>query len=151
MKILFSISLTTAILSAVWAWLANSLGLIGWAGFLGCTSYFAYPKEGYKGVLITLLTIASGVVWGLVMIHSNSLLDNIPNSVEYLITGIVAFIMCIQAQKIWLSYIPGTFIGACAIFAAQGDWPVTLSSLLIGVLFGFSMKKSGLWLSEKLK
>ncbi|MEG7500010.1 DUF1097 domain-containing protein [Providencia stuartii] len=151
MKILFSISLTTAILSAVWAWLANSLGLIGWAGFLGCTAYFAYPKEGIKGLFITFFTTASGVAWGLIMLHSDTLFNGIPNLLEYLITGIVAFMMCIQARQQWLSYIPGTFIGACDLFASQGEWTAALPSLLVGVLFGYLMKKSGLWLSEKLK
>lgn len=148
-KLLFCLSLTTAILSGIWAWVADSLGLIGWAGFLGCTAYFAYPKDGIKGLGITALTVCSGVVWGLVILHSGDYLKQLPHSVGYFVTGIVAFLMCIQAKKQWLSYIPGTFVGTCTIFAAEGVWLVTIQSLLIGVLFGFAMKKSGLWLFEK--
>ncbi|MCW2257165.1 1,4-dihydroxy-2-naphthoate octaprenyltransferase [Providencia alcalifaciens] len=149
MKILFSIALTTAILSSLWAWIANSFGLIGWIGFLGCTSYFAYPKDGVKGLLITFLTVISGVIFGLIIIHSSAYLNDSSSIFEYVITGIIAFLMCIQAKNAWLSYIPGTFIGACAIFGAEGDWSTTILSLVIGIAFGFSMKRSSLWLSEK--
>jgi hypothetical protein len=48
MNILLSIALTTGILSGLWGWVAVSLGLIGWAGFLGCTAYFACPQGGLK-------------------------------------------------------------------------------------------------------
>ncbi|MGF7480484.1 DUF1097 domain-containing protein [Providencia sp. SP181] len=149
MKLLFCLSLTTAILSGLWAWVADLLGLIGWAGFLGCTAYFAYPKDGIKGLGITALTVSSGVVWGLVILHSGSYLQNLPSFIGYFVTGFVAFFMCIQAKKQWLSYIPGTFVGTCTIFAAQGACLITIQSLLIGIVFGFSMKKSGMWLAEK--
>lgn len=48
MNVLFAIAVTTGILSGVWGWVAVSLGLIGWAGFLGCTAYFACPQGGLK-------------------------------------------------------------------------------------------------------
>lgn len=148
-KLLFSLSLTTAILSGIWAWVADYLGLIGWAGFLGCTAYFAYPKDGIKGLGITTLTVSSGVFWGMMILHSGSYIQHLPNFVGYFITSIVAFFMCIQAKKQWLAYIPGTFVGTCTVFASQGAWLITLQSLLVGILFGFAMKKSGLWLSNK--
>ncbi len=148
-KLLFCLSLTTAILSGIWAWVADSLGLISWAGFLGCTAYFAYPKDGVKGLGITALTVSSGVIWGLVILNSGHYIQHLPSYVGYFITGLVAFFMCIQAKKQWLAYIPGTFVGTCTIFATQGAWLITIQSLLVGILFGFAMKKSGLWISDK--
>lgn len=35
-------------------------------------------------------------------------------------TGIVAFLMCVQAKHLLLSFVPGTFMGACATFAGGG-------------------------------
>ena len=67
----------------------------------------------------------------------------------YAVTGVIAFVMCIQAKSALLAYIPGTFIGACTIFAAQGDLSQTIPSLIVGVLFGYSMKMSGLWVANK--
>lgn len=37
----------------------------------------------------------------------------------------------------------------CATFGAAGEWRLILPSLIIGALFGYLMKASGLWLSQK--
>lgn len=146
MNILFSIALTTGILSGIWGWVAVSLGLLSWAGFLGCTAYFACPQGGVKGLLISALTVMSGVAWAQVIIFGSALSPHL-NFVSYLLTGVVAFLMCIQAKNLLLSFVPGTFIGACATFAGQGDWRTVIPSLAVGLLFGYAMKNSGLWLA----
>lgn len=148
MRTLFFTALTTGILSAVWAFVANQLGLLNWAGFLGCTAYFAYPKEGIKGLIITIATIMSGVIWALAIIYGGNLFND-SAMIGYIITGIIAFIMCIQAKSTLLAYIPGTFVGACTLFAAQGDLTQSIPSLIVGVLFGYAMKMSGLWIANK--
>ncbi|ENO8416030.1 DUF1097 domain-containing protein [Vibrio mimicus] len=148
MSTLFAIALTTGILSGVWGWVAVSLGLLSWAGFLGCTSYFASPKDGLKGLWQSLLTNLSGVFWAMVIIHASQWVGL--EIIGYVVTSIVAFMMCIQAKKSWLAYIPGTFIGSCATFAADGDWQLVVPSLILGGLFGYLMKASGLWLYQKL-
>lgn len=148
MRTLFFTALTTGILSAVWAGVANQFDLLSWAGFLGCTAYFAYPKEGIRGLAITLATIMSGVIWALAIIYGSQLFNDI-STFGYAVTGIIAFIMCIQAKNHLFAYIPGTFIGACSLFAAQGNLTQTIPSLIIGVLFGYSMKMSGLWIANK--
>jgi hypothetical protein len=48
-----------------------------------------------------------------------------------------------------LGFVPGTFIGACATFAGGGDWPLVTLSLLVGLVFGYAMKNSGLWLAAR--
>ncbi|MCJ2377094.1 DUF1097 domain-containing protein [Vibrio sp. ZSDZ34] len=148
MNPLIAISLTTGVLSGLWGWLSISLGLLSWAGFLGCTSFFASPSDGPKGLAKSMMTNLSGVAWALVIIKSSSMFD--AEIVGYIMTAIVSFMMCIQAKRSWLAYIPGTFIGACATFAANGDWQIVAPSLMLGGLFGFSMKSSGLWLSAML-
>ncbi|HGH6014484.1 TPA: DUF1097 domain-containing protein [Vibrio mimicus] len=148
MSTLFAIALTTGILSGVWGWVAVSLGLLSWAGFLGCTSYFASPKDGLKGLGQSLLTNLSGVFWAMVIIHASQWVGL--EIIGYVVTSIVAFMMCIQAKKSWLAYIPGTFIGSCATFAANGDWQLVVPSLILGGLFGYLMKASGLWVYQKL-
>lgn len=148
MSTLFAIALTTGILSGIWGWVAVSLGLLSWAGFLGCTSYFASPKDGLRGLGQSLLTNLSGVFWAMVIIHASQWVGL--EIVGYVVTSIVAFMMCIQAKKSWLAYIPGTFIGSCATFAANGDWQLVVPSLILGGLFGYLMKASGLWLYQKL-
>ncbi|MCT8249353.1 DUF1097 domain-containing protein [Proteus faecis] len=148
MRTLYFTALTTGILSAIWAFVANQFDLLSWAGFLGCTAYFAYPKEGIKGLAVTIATIMSGVIWALAIIYGSQIFNDI-SIFGYAVTGVIAFIMCIQAKSTLLAYIPGTFIGACTIFAAQGDLTQTIPSLIVGVLFGYSMKMSGLWIANK--
>ncbi len=69
MNILLSIAITTGILSGIWGWVAVSLGLLSWAGFLGCTAYFACPLGGLKGLAFSAATLLSGVVWAMVIIY----------------------------------------------------------------------------------
>ncbi|QIZ76170.1 DUF1097 domain-containing protein [Ferrimonas lipolytica] len=149
MSALVAISITTGILSALWGWLSVALGLLTWAGFMGCSTYFAAPAEGKKAVAISMLTNLSGVFWGMVIIQLSTV-SNI-EVIGYIITGIVSMLMCIQAKKEWLNYIPGTFLGCCATFASNGNWQMVVPSLLVGVLFGAMMKSSGLWLQAKLQ
>ncbi len=144
MSVLVAIALTTGVLSGVWAWVAVSLGLISWAGFLGCTTYFASPKEGLPGLGMSILANLSGVFWAVVILKLSAYVSF--EILGYFITAIVAFLMCIQAKKSLLSYIPGTFIGCCATFAADGNIKLVIPSLLVGALFGYLMKASGLWL-----
>ncbi|KLN63671.1 MULTISPECIES: DUF1097 domain-containing protein [Vibrio] len=147
MTTLFAISLTTGILSGVWGWIAITLGLLSWAGFLGCTSYFASPNDGLKGLSVSLITNMSGVFWAMVIIHASQFASL--EILGYVITAIVAFLMCIQAKQTWLGYIPGTFIGSCATFAADGNWKLVIPSLILGGIFGYLMKASGLWIHQK--
>lgn len=147
MSTLVAIALTTGILSGLWGWLAISLGLLSWAGFLGCTSYFASPTSGLKGLAQSLVTNMTGVFWAMVIIHASQYASL--EILGYVITAIVAFLMCIQAKQSLLTYIPGTFIGCCATFAAAGNWKLVIPSLILGGIFGYLMKASGLWLHQK--
>ncbi|MFC0225399.1 DUF1097 domain-containing protein [Serratia aquatilis] len=148
MNVLLAIAITTGILSGVWGWVAISFGLISWAGFLGCTAYFACPQGGLKGLLISTLSCCSGVFWAMVIIHGSAL-EPAWSMLGYLLTGAVAFVMCIQAKQRWLGFVPGTFIGACATFAGDGHWQLITVSLLVGLVFGYAMKNSGFWLAAR--
>ncbi len=148
MSTLLAIAITTGILSGLWGWVAVSLGLLSWAGFLGCTAYFACPQGGLKGLAISACTLISGVLWALVIIHGSALAPHL-ESVGYIMTGMVAFLMCIQAKQLLLSFVPGTFIGACATFAGQGDYKLVVPSVMLGLVFGYAMKNSGLWLASR--
>ena len=99
MSTLVAISLTTGILSGLWGWIAISFGLLSWAGFLGCTSYFASPTGGVKGLAGSLLTNMTGVFWAMVIIESSTFAGL--EILGYMITAIVAFFMCIQAKQAW--------------------------------------------------
>ena len=84
---------------------------------------FRLPQGALKGLAISSCTVMSGVVWALVIIHGSALAPQL-QILSYMMTGIVAFLMCIQARQTLLSFVPGTFIGACATFGqtATGAW-----------------------------
>lgn len=147
MSLLTSIAITTGILSGFWSWLADFSGLLTWAGFVGCTLYFA-SEGGSRGLITTWLTGVTGVAWAMVSISGISLLGSGP--VAYIITALVAFLMCMQGKSRLLAYIPGTFAGSCALFASGGDWLQVVPSMVIGTLLGHIMKTSGVWLHSRL-
>ena len=71
MNILLSIATTTYLPVSGDGWLFP--GLLSWAGFLGCTAYFACPQGGLKGLAISAATLLSGVVWAMVIIYGSAL------------------------------------------------------------------------------
>ncbi len=95
---------------------------------------------------LSTISCCSGVFWAMVIIQGSALAPQLEIA-GHLLTGVVAFLMCIQAKQRWLGFIPGTFIGACATFAGGGNWQLMSTSLLIGLAFGYAMKNSGLWLA----
>lgn len=150
MNVIFAIALTTGLLSGLWSWAALSFGLSTWAGFLGCTAYFACPQGGKRGLLISAATCCTGVFWAMMIIYGSALAAPW-NMLGHVLTAIGAFLMCIQAYQKWLTFVPGAFIGASATFAGDGHWQLVLSSLLVGLLFGYAMKNSGLVLAQYYK
>ncbi len=68
MSSLCALSIVTAVLCGIWSYLAGIVGLIGWAGFAGCTTYFACGKHGMSGVKKTVVTNLAGVLCGMTII-----------------------------------------------------------------------------------
>ena len=146
MTTLVAIALTTGLLSGVWSWISISLGLLTWVGFLGCATYFSAPGNGFKVVCGSIATNLSGVFWAILIMKISNIINI--EIIGYIILAVIVFLMCMQASQSLLSFIPGTFIGSCATFAANGNWQVVVPSLLLGVIFGYLMKSSGLWLHK---
>ncbi|VDZ79565.1 membrane protein [Salmonella bongori] len=140
MNILLAIAITTGILSGIWGWVAVSLGLLSWAGFLGCTAYFACPQGGLKGLLISACTLLSGMVWALVIIHGSALAPHL-DIVSYALTGIVAFLMCIQAKQLLLSSYQERLSVPVQHLRGRGDWRLVLPSLALGATLWLRYEK----------
>ncbi|VTR49088.1 Inner membrane protein ycdZ [Serratia fonticola] len=77
---------------------ANQLGGLSWLHGLFCC-----PQGGLKGLAISTLTCLSGVFWAMVIIHGSAL-EPAWSILGYLLTGVVAFLMCIQAKQQWLGF-----------------------------------------------
>ncbi|XNM85304.1 DUF1097 domain-containing protein [Escherichia coli] len=77
--------------------------LLSWAGFLGW-DHFACPQGGLKGWRSPLqpCLVAWCGRWSLfTVVHWHHIWVS-----GYVITGIVAFLMCIQAKQLLLSFVP---------------------------------------------
>ena len=62
---LMALSIVTGVLCGLWSQLAPMLGFVTWAGFAGCTTYFASGKQGLEGFIVTVRQNLFGVlcVW----------------------------------------------------------------------------------------
>lgn len=134
MSSLLCLSLVTAVLSGFWVYISGLIGLIGWIGFAGCTTYFA--AGGSKNGLYTAIkTNLSGALWAiLAVLISESLTFGF---IQIIVTVLVTFILCAQSKYKNLSYIPGAFIGCFSVFAIGDNFFIIILSLIAGVYLGY--------------
>jgi len=141
MSLLFALSITTGIISGLLVWFTGLFDIASWLAFLGATSYFASPNKGFKGLTQVWLTNFSGAIWAILIIVASSYINT--DFAAYACTAVFAFCMCIQAKVDLFKFIPGTFLGAAAIFSANGEWISAIIGLFIGAIFGFLMSYTG--------
>ncbi|MCP4326761.1 MAG: DUF1097 domain-containing protein [Psychromonas sp.] len=141
MSLLLALSISTGIISGMLVWFTGLFDIASWLAFLGATSYFASADKGLKGLTQVWLTNFSGAIWAILIIITSTYVE--ADFASYATTAIVAFFMCIQAKFNIFKFIPGTFLGAAAIFSANGEWISAFIGLFIGSLFGFLMSYGG--------
>ncbi|MCT4565528.1 MAG: DUF1097 domain-containing protein [Maledivibacter sp.] len=139
---LAALSLMTAILCGIWVELSSALGLLGWAGFAGCTAFFAAGGK-IQGLKSSLPATLSGVFWAMVIIKMCNYMEF--SHVAGISTALITFIMCIQAKIKLFEFIPGTFIGSFSTFASGGDWKGVVITLILGAILGYACESSGTW------
>lgn len=143
MKDRYQVAISAGLLAALWCGFADTFHLITWIGFLSCSTYFAQPKAGFQGVLMTWFTNLSGVFWAWLAITGSSFVET--PLLGYLLTGIITSVMCLQASYTKLAFIPGAFIGCCITFAMGGDITDIILPLLLGALLGYAMTQLTAW------
>lgn len=148
MSSLCALSISTAILCGIWSYLAGATGLIGWAGFAGCTTYFASGKHGIPGLKKTIIPNLTGVLCGMIIISLSNIVPALGDLGIW--CAIITFVMCIISKYEWLDFCPGIFMGCFTTFAAGGDWKLLSVSLIIGSLLGFGCDYGGIWLHKVL-
>jgi len=141
MNSLMFTSISTGILSGVVLWVAGNFSISAWLLFLGATSYYCLNENGVSRLLQVWLTAFTGVMWASLIIAFGKTIDN--QLFLYGFTAVISFFMCFQATFKWLKFIPGTFIGAIAMFASEGDFCTTYGALITGSVFGLLMLKTG--------
>lgn len=135
------LGVVTGILCGIWAELAMLFGLISWAGFAGCTTYFAFNEHGFKGVKMTVLCNLSGIASGMLIIYLGSIIS-FTYSVG-IFCGIVTVLMCWLGHVKHVAFIPGIFMGCFSTFAANGDWQLLAVSMVCGAVLGLLCDRIG--------
>lgn len=135
------LGLGTAAACVIWQYgLAPALDLMSWAGFAGCTCYFACPDKGMKGVKSGLICAGSGIAYAYLSMFIGSRIS-LP-AAGVCAAFIITHLMCVQSAIPALSYIPGTFFGSFSTFAAGGDKRI-IPCMIIGLFLGLCCDKLG--------
>lgn len=134
--------IATGLLCGLWTLISTPLGLLGWAGFAGCTTYFTLGAGGSKDMRKAILCNIAGVGCGmLILILTN--ITAIPNGAA-IFSGLVTCLMCVLGAKVLpINYTPGIFMGCFSTFAANGNWFILVISLVCGAVLGFLCTKLG--------
>ena len=148
LSLLVAISITTGIFCGVWYVLSGKLGLIGWAGFGGCTTYFATGKHGAEGLKNAILPNLAGIACAMICIFFGT---NFPGlDAVGIWAGLISFVICMISHCKWFSFTPGTFLGCFCTFAAGGDWKLLVPSIFLGAFLGWTCDTTGIWLYNKV-
>lgn len=134
-------AVVTGILCGAWAGLAPHMNLSIWAGFAGCTAYFASGRNGLPGVAITLSTTLVGVLTAIGMDHGGRFIGE-PLGTAIAVGAIVALIVLMGAVS-WLAFVPGIFVGCYSMFAINMDWRLLVMSLVAGIILGYLCSEGG--------
>ncbi|WP_372870734.1 DUF1097 domain-containing protein [Shewanella sp.] len=133
------VAVAAGLLAAVWVAFSSHFSLVTWVGFIGCSAYFAQGNLHFSGLISTWATTLSGVFWAWLIIFGANMMDI--GFGAAILTGVVTGVMCLQAQKRLLAFIPGTFLGCCSLFALNGDWQAAVPALVLGALMGLAMSQ----------
>ncbi|MDE7313375.1 MAG: DUF1097 domain-containing protein [Eubacterium sp.] len=146
MSSLFALSIVTAVLCGAWSCLAEAIGLPGWAGFAGCTAYFASGKHGVAGLKKAIPTNLAGVLCAMALLALSGMFPALGSAGIW--CAVVTFVMCIIAKYEWFDYCPGTFIGCFSTFAAGGEWMVLAPVLVFGAFLAAACDYGGMRLYQ---
>lgn len=135
------LGITTGILCGIWAEVATTFQLLSWAGFAGCTTYFAFNEHGIKGVKMSILCNMSGIISGMILIYISSASTFTWSGGVW--CGIITLGMCLLGYLKQTSFIPGIFMGCFSTFAANGDWQVLAISMICGAVLGYLCDYTG--------
>ncbi len=144
MSLYTALGIAIGVLIAVWTFISvgsADLGLIVWAGIVAWGAFYA-AGGGTDGLKRTIAANLSGNFWAFVALFLAASLGG-GTLVLALLVGVIAFIMCVQANLPILSFIPGAFLGAATWVGAGGGGSLTRASLMIpvsmvlGAVFGY--------------
>lgn len=147
-------ALFTGLLCGLWAGFASYISLNVWAGFAGCTAYFATGKHGINALLLTIATTLVGALMAFLMIILETHIFGFIGGpiAGTLGVGILVATIVLLGSVNWLSFVPGMFVGCYTFFAIDGllnhNWLILCLSLVAGAILGFACDRGGYYLAQ---
>ncbi|SDJ57765.1 DUF1097 domain-containing protein [Salimicrobium halophilum] len=139
-------ALATGLLSGIWTYIAPFFGMLIWAGFAGCTTFFAVGTGRFRALATASITNITGVACGMMILLLSTTTEFSGGMAIF--SGIVTTVMVLLGTVKPTNYTPGIFVGAFSTFASGGDWLIVAISLLAGVLLGFFSAELGMQFSK---
>ena len=140
MTYLFAVGVTVGILAGAWVYAGGTLGFVGLRDFLA--GQLILQLVAVKRHNFYALFKSKRCFWGVITIWAATTFTAVP---FLFFTIAFAAIMCWQAKLNLLEFIPGTFIGNAAFYAAGNDAIGAAVGLTCGAVLGllsdFSAKK----------
>ncbi len=155
MHIYTALGVSIGVLAGVLCVICDLLGLTGvtaisiaaWPGFVAWACYFAVGGKK-EGLAKTMCANTAGIIMAVLIILCMGLLSFLGNTIALAIAvAIGAFILCVEANWKWLSFIPGAFCG-CAVGFGMGVGTnielliAGILSMWVGALFAYA---SDIW------
>ncbi|MFA9464818.1 MAG: DUF1097 domain-containing protein [Velocimicrobium sp.] len=141
------LGIAMAIYAGIWMIACDKLGLISFAGFAGCTTYFASGKKNMAGIKTAAFTNVSGVFWGMAAILAGTYFAFPYSGAVY--CAIISYFIIKQAEIAWFQFIPDAYVGCFITFACNGAWITVIISLLLGIVIGYITEITGTWIYNK--
>lgn len=133
----------TGLLCGVWGGFAGVVGLSAWAGFAGCTAYFASGRKNFAGISMTAITTLIGVLYGWLMFNG-ALQFGGSNAAFAVSIGVLVMCIVLMGQIKLTAFVPGIFVGCYSFFAiANNDWKTLAASLIAGAVLGLACDWGG--------
>lgn len=136
-----ALAIMTAVCCGLWSLIADTLGLVAWIGFAGCTTYFACNNKGIVGIKRTIACNLAGVLCAMVTIVIGSMVPSLNN--WGICSALITFVMCMLSKVKALDYCPGIFIGCFTTFAVNGNLKIVVPSIVIGGILGLTCEYTG--------
>ncbi len=138
-----SLGIAMAIYAGIWMIVCEKFGLISFAGFAGCTSYFASGEKNFFGIKTAAFANISGIFWAMMSILAGTYFGFPYSGAVY--CAIISYFIIKQAEFKCFKFIPGAYIGCFITFACDGAWINVLISMLIGIMMAYFTELTGNW------
>ncbi|AEA24750.1 DUF1097 domain-containing protein [Pseudonocardia benzenivorans] len=147
MRALTATGLTVGVLAGLWIWVSGMVGLPPWVAVIAWAGFFAAGGKA-AGVVKMGLSGLVGVVWGWLAVLGAGLLAGWTGALPVAV-AVIAFLMCVQANWVHLSFIPGAFIGAACLFGNELNVWTTAICIVVGVALGYVSEWSAAAITKK--